>query len=82
MRPSPAPITDVLMPTSGVVVRKGQPLFKVTPDEIVVEEDPEGEGGAHSGPTPKVLSEEVAHMIVVQVEVIVEPGSAARSSTP
>jgi acetyl/propionyl-CoA carboxylase alpha subunit len=33
-------ITDVLMPTSGVVVRKGQPLFKVTPDEIVVEEDP------------------------------------------
>jgi biotin carboxyl carrier protein len=34
-------ITDVLMPTSGVVVRKGQPLFKVTPDEIVVEEDPQ-----------------------------------------
>jgi biotin carboxyl carrier protein len=33
-------ITDVLMPTSGVVVRKGQPLFKVTPDEIVIEEDP------------------------------------------
>lgn len=33
-------ITAVLMPTSGVVVRKGQPLFKVTPDEIVVEEDP------------------------------------------
>ena len=33
-------ITDVLMPTSGVVVRKGQPLFKITPDEIVVEEDP------------------------------------------
>ncbi|MCC6849843.1 MAG: biotin carboxylase [Deltaproteobacteria bacterium] len=34
-------VTDVLMPTSGVVVRKGQPLFKVTPDEIVVEEDPQ-----------------------------------------
>ena len=33
-------ITEVLMPTSGVVVRKSQPLFKVTPDEIVVEEDP------------------------------------------
>lgn len=33
-------IVDVLMPTSGVVVRKGQPLFKVAPDEIVVEEDP------------------------------------------
>ncbi len=33
-------ITDVLMPTSGVVVRKGQPLFKIAPDEIVVEEDP------------------------------------------
>ena len=29
------------MPESGVVVRKGQPLFKVTPDENLVEEDPE-----------------------------------------
>jgi acetyl/propionyl-CoA carboxylase alpha subunit len=41
----PAPfagtVTEVLMPTSGVVVRKGQPLFKVTPDEIAIEEDPQ-----------------------------------------
>ncbi len=33
-------VDEILMPTSGVVVRKGQPLFKVTPDEIAVEEDP------------------------------------------
>lgn len=32
-------VTDVLV-DSGVVVRKGQPLFKVTPDEVIVEEDP------------------------------------------
>ncbi|MEY4951428.1 MAG: hypothetical protein RL698_3639 [Pseudomonadota bacterium] len=33
-------IDQVLMPDDGVVVRKGQPLFKVTPDERVVEVDP------------------------------------------
>jgi biotin carboxyl carrier protein len=32
-------VTAVLV-ESGVVVRKGQPLFKIRPDEIVVEEDP------------------------------------------
>lgn len=32
-------IDDILVSESGVVVRKGQPLFKVTPDEQVVEED-------------------------------------------
>ena len=40
LAPFSGTVTDVLMPTSGVVVRKGQPLFKITPDEIVVEEDP------------------------------------------
>jgi biotin carboxyl carrier protein len=33
-------IDSVLVKDSGVVVRKGQPLFKVTPDEKIVEEDP------------------------------------------
>ena len=33
-------IDEVLLKDSGVVVRKGQPLFKVTPDEHIVEEDP------------------------------------------
>ncbi len=32
-------VTDVLV-ENGTVVRKGQPLFKITPDEILVEEDP------------------------------------------
>jgi acetyl/propionyl-CoA carboxylase alpha subunit len=34
-------INEVLVKDSGVVVRKGQSLFKVTPDEQLVEEDPE-----------------------------------------
>jgi len=34
-------IDEVLITEGGVVVRKGQPLFKVTPDEIVEEEDPD-----------------------------------------
>ncbi len=33
-------IDEVLVHEDGVVVRKGQPLFKVTPDERVVEVDP------------------------------------------
>ncbi len=40
LAPFAGTIRDVLMPTSGVVVRKGQPLFKVVPDEVVVEVDP------------------------------------------
>jgi pyruvate/2-oxoglutarate dehydrogenase complex dihydrolipoamide acyltransferase (E2) component len=32
-------VLEVLV-ESGVVVRKGQPLFKIRPDEILVEEDP------------------------------------------
>jgi acetyl/propionyl-CoA carboxylase alpha subunit len=32
-------IDDVLVTTDGSIVQKGQPLFKVTPDERVVEED-------------------------------------------
>jgi biotin carboxyl carrier protein len=33
-------VTDVLVHENGVIVRKGQPLFKVTPDEQLVAEDP------------------------------------------
>lgn len=33
-------IDKILVPDSGVVVRKGQPLFKVTPDEVIVVGDP------------------------------------------
>jgi biotin carboxyl carrier protein len=33
-------ITEVLV-DSGSVVRKGQPLFKIRPDETVIEEDPD-----------------------------------------
>jgi len=41
LAPFAGTIREVLMPTSGVVVRKGQPLFKITPDEVMVEVDPE-----------------------------------------
>jgi acetyl/propionyl-CoA carboxylase alpha subunit len=34
-------INKILVKESGVVVRKGQPLFKITPDERIVEEDPQ-----------------------------------------
>jgi len=33
-------IDKILLPDTSVVVRKGQPLFKVTPDEAIVDEDP------------------------------------------
>ncbi len=48
-------VTEVLMPTSGVVVRKGQPLFKVTPDEIVVEEDPKAKAARIQAKTESYL---------------------------
>ena len=35
-----AGVVDEVLVENGVVVRKGQPLFKVTPDERMVEEDP------------------------------------------
>ena len=34
-------VNAVLVRENGVIVRKGQPLFKVTPDEQVIEEDPQ-----------------------------------------
>jgi biotin carboxyl carrier protein len=33
-------ITGLLVQENGVIVRKGQPIFRVTPDEQIVEEDP------------------------------------------
>ncbi len=37
--PFPGRADELLVPSDGLVVRKGQPLFKVTPDERIVEED-------------------------------------------
>lgn len=33
-------VDRILVDTNGTIVSKGQPLFKVTPDDVVVEEDP------------------------------------------
>jgi acetyl/propionyl-CoA carboxylase alpha subunit len=34
-------VTAVLVDTDGAIIKKGQPLFKITPDEVVVTESPE-----------------------------------------
>ncbi len=34
-------IEKVLIETDGTIIKSGQPLFKITPDEKVVEETPE-----------------------------------------
>ena len=34
-------IDEVLVDTDGIIIRKGQPIFKITPDEKLVEESPE-----------------------------------------
>ena len=34
-------IKQVLVDTDGTIIRKGQAIFKITPDEIVIEESPE-----------------------------------------
>ncbi len=34
-------IDEVLIPDDGSIIKKGQPLFKITPDEVVIEESAE-----------------------------------------
>ena len=34
-------IDKVLVDTDGTIIKKGQAIFKITPDEILVEESPE-----------------------------------------
>jgi len=34
-------IDKVLIEEDGTIIKKGQPLFKITPDEKVIEESPE-----------------------------------------
>ncbi|HZR81706.1 MAG TPA: biotin/lipoyl-containing protein [Candidatus Binatia bacterium] len=48
-------IDEILVPDDGVVVRKGQPLFKVTPDERLVEEDPAARAAERRKATEAVL---------------------------
>lgn len=49
-------IDEILVPDTGVVVRKGQPLFKVTPDERLVEEDPDERRGRIRAKTDAYLA--------------------------
>jgi len=48
-------VLEVLVPESGVVVRKGQPLFKVKPDEEVTHLDPEEEARQRRAATNRYL---------------------------
>ena len=34
-------IEKVLVDEDGIIISKGQPLYKITPDEVIVEESPE-----------------------------------------
>jgi acetyl/propionyl-CoA carboxylase alpha subunit len=34
-------VDEVLVDADGTIIRKGQPIFKITPDEIVIQESPE-----------------------------------------
>ena len=34
-------VDEVLVDTDGVIIRKGQPIFRITPDEKIVVESPE-----------------------------------------
>ena len=48
-------VDKVLVDTDGVIIRKGQPLFKITPDEIVVIESPEEIASRRRDVTDKFL---------------------------
>jgi multidrug resistance efflux pump len=41
LAPFAGTVDEVLVSESGAIVQKGQPLFKVTPDEKVIHEEPE-----------------------------------------
>lgn len=49
-------IDEVLIEEDGTIIKKGQPLFKITPDEKVVEETPEEIAARRQAETDKFLS--------------------------
>ena len=48
-------IDEVLVEEDGVIISKGQPLFKITPDEVVIEESPEERQARRRSATDKFL---------------------------
>ena len=49
-------IDEVLIKDDGTIIKKGQPLFKITPDEKVVEETPEEVAARRQTETDKFLN--------------------------
>ena len=49
-------VDEVLVDTDGVIIAKGQPVFKVTPDERVIEESPEQRSARRKAATESYLA--------------------------
>jgi acetyl/propionyl-CoA carboxylase alpha subunit len=49
-------IEQVLVDEDGIIISKGQPLFKITPDEVIVEESPEERRGRRRTATDAFLA--------------------------
>jgi acetyl/propionyl-CoA carboxylase alpha subunit len=50
-------VDKVLVDTDGTIIRKGQAIFKITPDEVVVEESPEEIAGRRQSATKQFLQQ-------------------------
>ena len=50
-------IEKVLVDTDGVIISKGQPIFKITPDEKIVVESPEEVSARRRSVTDKFLAQ-------------------------
>ena len=50
-------VDEVLIDTDGIIIRKGQPLFKITPDEQIVEEPAEVVAARRQQKTDEFLSQ-------------------------
>ena len=56
LAPFAGTITDVLVEGDGTIVRKGQPIFKVKPDVVIVEEDPAEVAARRAAATASLMS--------------------------
>ena len=50
-------VDDVLVEDDGVIISKGQPLFKITPDEKIVIESPEEVAARRRAATDEFLAQ-------------------------
>lgn len=53
-------VTEILVDLDGTIVKKGQPLFKVRPDEVVTKLDPEAEAAERRNHTARLMQQILA----------------------